>query len=228
MDDVFEIVRRHERSLAVIAFPETRILAVNDACVELFGESADALVGRSAGSLFHGADEVHTIIALSALAVGAMDSFCARRRLQTRADAEAWVCVRAFDVDDRRIALATAAPVDQPRPLDAVEEALATATDRQWLSPVSVDGPSSSRHQNVMGAYSVLDGLPPRQREIVAALLQGHRASTIAASQFVSASTVRSHLSALYKAFGVHSQTELLSLLRTPNSSSAGAGTPKK
>jgi DNA-binding NarL/FixJ family response regulator len=76
--------------------------------------------------------------------------------------------------------------------------------------------------------FEVLDRLPTRQREIVAALLQGQRTRAIAASLYVSSSTVRSHLSAVFKAFGVRSQTELLSLLRSENSSSDGTAPPSR
>jgi DNA-binding NarL/FixJ family response regulator len=51
---------------------------------------------------------------------------------------------------------------------------------------------------------------------IVAALLQGKRTATIAREMFISASTVRSHLSSIFRAFGVRSQADLISLLRSP------------
>lgn len=227
MEEILEIVRRADRSLVVIGVPAMTILAANEACVELFGEAATALVGRHAGSLFHGADQVHANIALSALAAGALDSYNARRRVPTRGNAEAWVCVRTFDVAGVHIAIAAVVPADQPRPLDAVEEELATATHMRWVSPADSTGrPASSRPHNVTDTYSVLDGLSPRHRTIIAALMQGERTSAIARSQFVSESTIRSHLSAIYRAFGVHSQSELLSMLRMRNSSSAKAGPP--
>jgi len=228
MDDVFEIVRLADRPLVVIGVPEMTILAVNEACVELFGAATTALVGRHAGSLFHGADQVHASIALSALAAGAIDSYNARRRLPTRGKAEAWVCVRTFDVKGVHIALASVVPADEQRPLDAVEEELATATHTRWVSPVASTARPASRTHSVSDTYSVLDGLSPRQRTIIAALMQGERTSAIASSQFVSESTIRSHLSAIYRAFGVHSQTELLSMLRMRNSSCAGAGPPNR
>jgi DNA-binding NarL/FixJ family response regulator len=229
MDDVFEIVRLADCSLAVIGVPAMTILAVNEACVELFGETATALVGRHAGSLFHGADQVNASIALSALAAGSIDSYNARRRVATRGNAEAWVCVRTFDVEGVHIALAAVVPADRPRPLDAVEEELAKATNTRWVSPTSSTGrPASPRAHSDMDTYSVLDGLSPRQQTVIAALMQGERTSAIARSQFVSESTIRSHLSVIYRAFGVHSQTELLSMLRMRNSSSAGAGPPNR
>ena len=215
MDDLLEIVHRSDRSLVVIRFPAMTILAVNEAGIELFGQGTTTLIGRHAGSLFQGADQVHASIAFSALAAGAIDSYNARSRLPTQGKAEAWVCVRTLDVEGVHIALAIVVPADQPRPLDAVEEVLATATDTRWISPAASVGPtSSSLHHSVTDTYSVLDGLSARQRTIIAALLQGDRTSAIASSHFLSESTVRSHLSTIYRAFGVHSQAELLSMLR--------------
>ena len=62
---------------------------------------------------------------------------------------------------------------------------------------------------------AALDALPLRQREIVERLLRGDRVPTIATSLYLSPSTVRNHLSHAFKSFGVGSQAELLSLLRS-------------
>ena len=56
--------------------------------------------------------------------------------------------------------------------------------------------------------------LPERQREIVVRLARGERVGTIASELYLSANTVRNHLSAVFRKFGVHSQQELLVLLR--------------
>jgi DNA-binding CsgD family transcriptional regulator len=56
--------------------------------------------------------------------------------------------------------------------------------------------------------------LPERQREIVVRLVRGERVGTIASELYLSANTVRNHLSAVFRKFGVHSQQELLVLLR--------------
>jgi len=59
-----------------------------------------------------------------------------------------------------------------------------------------------------------LDELSPRQWDIVTRLLRGERVPDIARATFVSQSTVRNQLGTVYRKLGVHSQTELLSLLR--------------
>ncbi len=59
-----------------------------------------------------------------------------------------------------------------------------------------------------------LSDLTTRQREIVARLLDGHRVDAIARDLYVSPSTVRNHLSAIFEKLGVASQSELIELLR--------------
>ena len=60
---------------------------------------------------------------------------------------------------------------------------------------------------------AALTGLTRRQSEIIRGLRQGQRVHAIAQRLFVSESTVRNHLSAIYRKVGVHSQSELLARL---------------
>jgi DNA-binding NarL/FixJ family response regulator len=57
--------------------------------------------------------------------------------------------------------------------------------------------------------------LSSRQREILVRLLNAQRVSLIAAELYVSPSTVRNHLTTIFTKFGVHSQAELLAVLRS-------------
>jgi DNA-binding CsgD family transcriptional regulator len=57
-------------------------------------------------------------------------------------------------------------------------------------------------------------GLTVRQHEIVQRLLHGHRVDAIARDLYVSPSTIRNHLSAIFEKLGVASQSELVELLR--------------
>ena len=64
--------------------------------------------------------------------------------------------------------------------------------------------------------------LSARQWEVVSHLVRGERVPAIAAKMFLSQSTVRNHLTAIYKKFGVHSQAGLLAkLLERPRLSSS-------
>ncbi len=56
--------------------------------------------------------------------------------------------------------------------------------------------------------------LSPRQWEVLRRLLRGERVPGIARDLFISASTVRNHLTAIFAKVGVHSQEELLARLR--------------
>ena len=56
--------------------------------------------------------------------------------------------------------------------------------------------------------------LSARQVEVVTRLLRGERVLTIARRMFLSPSTVRNHLSTIYRKVGVSSQAELLDLLQ--------------
>lgn len=62
-------------------------------------------------------------------------------------------------------------------------------------------------------SVAAVRALPDRQREIVVRLARGERVGSIASHMYLSASTVRNHLSAVFRRFGVHSQQELLSVL---------------
>lgn len=63
-------------------------------------------------------------------------------------------------------------------------------------------------------ALPALGGLAPRQGEVLSRLLRGERVPTIAEHMYVSQSTVRNHLAEIYRRLGVHSQHELLELVR--------------
>jgi len=60
----------------------------------------------------------------------------------------------------------------------------------------------------------LLGELSPRQQEVVRLLQDGARVPTIAQALFLSQSTVRNHLSAIFRKFGVASQEDLLRALR--------------
>ncbi len=68
-----------------------------------------------------------------------------------------------------------------------------------------------------------LKELTTRQWEIVGMLVRGQRVPTIAKTLFVSQSTVRNHLSAIFRKFGVHSQAELLEVLGAETAGSPAA-----
>jgi DNA-binding CsgD family transcriptional regulator len=62
--------------------------------------------------------------------------------------------------------------------------------------------------------FPQLAELTPRQWEVLNQLLRGQRVAAIATNLFLSQNTVRNILSSIFRQFGVHSQSELLELLR--------------
>ena len=60
--------------------------------------------------------------------------------------------------------------------------------------------------------------LSTRQWEILSRLLEGARVSTIASELLISESTVRNHLSTIFKHYGVHSQADLIDRFRQTRS----------
>ena len=217
MTDLLEFVSRSRTAFHVIRLPETTIVAANAAAVELYGNSEDVIIGRYASSLFHGADQVHATIALSALAAGAVDSYCGEcRSAIAYSGVKARLCVRRFDVEEAQFAVAMTVPVEQHRRLDAVEEEFATATGIAWVStsptPRTAGADGSDSGYVGEGVFAVLDQLTARQRDIVAALLRGERPMSAAGWQ-------------ARREFGVHSQSELLALLRSQKAA-VGPGPP--
>jgi PAS domain S-box-containing protein len=59
-----------------------------------------------------------------------------------------------------------------------------------------------------------LSELSVRQWEVLTRLVRGERVPTIASEMYLSQSTVRNHLSAIFRKVGVHSQEELLAVVR--------------
>jgi two-component system response regulator DesR len=61
-----------------------------------------------------------------------------------------------------------------------------------------------------MTALPQVNNLTVRQWEVLARIVRGERVPTIASDLHLSQSTVRNHLSLIFKRFGVRSQPELL------------------
>ena len=95
-----------------------------------------------------------------------------------------------------------------------------TAELEQHLRRIALEVQASG----VIGAMSTIPDpsrfpqlrtLNSRQWDILTRLLRGDRVPAIATEMFLSQSAVRNHLSAIFRRFNVHSQSELLTLLRT-------------
>ena len=80
----------------------------------------------------------------------------------------------------------------------------------------------AARGRDVLGSmdrfcsWASHGNLSTRQWEIFQRLLAGERVADIAAALYLSPSTVRNHLTAIYRKFGVHSHAELLAVMLNP------------
>jgi DNA-binding CsgD family transcriptional regulator/PAS domain-containing protein len=99
---------------------------------------------------------------------------------------------------------------------ESPEQRAARLEDHLWRVALEIaaagvgDAPTSAE---TWWGDPVLRDLSRRQLEILRRLMRGQRVPTIAGDLFLSHSTVRNHLSAIYRRLGVHSQAELLARL---------------
>jgi len=78
-----------------------------------------------------------------------------------------------------------------------------------------------SASSGVLADEPQLGKLTSREWAVLTRLLDGQRVSAIAADLYVSQSTVRNHLSSIYAKLGVHSQVDLIRLIRRGTKRSA-------
>jgi DNA-binding NarL/FixJ family response regulator len=134
----------------------------------------------------------------------------------------------------RSVALPVVAYLVKPAPLDQLIEAVDRGVAHHRMcheidgsigrprasSNVLAGVPPTSAFDGDCGPISEhvaseLAGLSDREREIVLALLQGHRVPGIARALHISPHTVRNHLKSVFRKLGVHSQAALVQKLRS-------------
>jgi DNA-binding NarL/FixJ family response regulator len=79
-----------------------------------------------------------------------------------------------------------------------------------WRSPSG----ASANDDPAGSAPRTTARLTPREQEVLGRLMDGQRVAWMAADLFVSPSTVRDHLSSIFRKVGVHSQAELIRRLQ--------------
>ncbi len=82
--------------------------------------------------------------------------------------------------------------------------------ERQPRRPTN-EPPELARRQNLLGLFAILT---PREQFVLAELMEGRTADTIARSAFVAVSTVRSQIKAILQKLGVNSQLAAVALAR--------------
>lgn len=194
-----------------------RIDRITSDGVEIFPFPADRLLGQSAFAGVHPGD---VGILLMLAAHSAARAGRATGRVRVRGRGGGWLIARltlqplagagtaafAFSLG---VDSAEPDPVRRPELpdldtlLDRNEREIRAAGLAAWMAalPTALDLPE-------------LTSLTTREHEIVLRLVTGQRVATIARALFLSESTVRNHLTAIFRRFGVHSQAELLERLR--------------
>jgi PAS domain S-box-containing protein len=197
---------------------EGRFSEITPNSEEVIGLTREQIAGSELASIVH-PEDVDRLMRALRRAAESSDEAAVEVRL--RHPWRGWTDVRCLTLSSPpdqpvRLALALAGsayePPTRPQP-DLVD------LERQVLRIAAELHAATLNQRGTLSAeatrYPALDALPPRQREIVDRLLEGERIPTIAASLYLSRSTVRNHLSKVFKTFGVGTQADLLSLLRT-------------
>jgi DNA-binding CsgD family transcriptional regulator len=184
-----------------LAFDPERLLVVgvSQAAFELLGRDSDALEGVDLRDVVHHDESCAPTAAWELLTSGQIESYRAARRHIHRRDGlrvQVLVTKRIATVGGNKVGLAII-EADHRRPAMA-----------SLLRPGEVGGGVATWFSRTLEARH--EELSARQREILAHLARGERVDEIAAAIYISPSTVRNHLSVIYRKFGVHSQAGLL------------------
>jgi DNA-binding CsgD family transcriptional regulator len=179
----------------------------------LLPEPAHQLLGRSLLEVVH-AEDAGVVMLLAAHSSTRAATVNGRARLRSRQGGwqQGRIALQSL-TEDRSSAsqpsgFAFALSLEPPagtrgRPTSAVDDGNAGLRVASWIDRL----PSVQQRPE-------LATLTEREGEIVARLVGAQRVAVIARQLFLSQSTVRNHLTAVYRKFGVRSQVELLELLR--------------
>jgi PAS domain S-box-containing protein len=196
---------------------EWRFRDISSDTTACFGWHPEEYRGTPLQSVVHPDDAPLLLLALANAGAGRRGVASV---LRVRSGEGVWVPVRCdvsplCDHNPPRFALAMRVLDGEPAAA-SVPERLGILEDLLWRIALEIaaagigDSPATSE---VWWGDPALRDLPHRQLDILRRLLRGERVPTIAKELFLSQSTVRNHLSAIYRRLGVHSQAELLARL---------------
>jgi PAS domain S-box-containing protein len=196
---------------------EWRVSRVLGEVDELLGHSPEELNGEPFLDLVHPGDRAALLLALArSTAVPRVG----QRLLRLRHRSGAWQVVGVTpiarpggDVPQFSLTLRQDLAPGSPAVLDASS---IDAIIRRFALELQAAGVTMrTTAASEIRASPMLANLSLRQKEVASRLLRGERVPRIAKAMFVSESTIRSHLTAIFRTFGVHSQDELLARLRS-------------
>ncbi|MCU1593562.1 MAG: Response regulator containing a CheY-like receiver domain and an DNA-binding domain [Frankiales bacterium] len=188
-------------------------------------EPATVMLGRSLLDVVHPQD-AGAVMMLAAHASARAASVTGRARFRTANGG--WHLVRlalqslapnpsAEGAAGFAFALSTSLPPDPAlQPLEATAARFQAIAERnaQDLSAAAAVAAERSTQRPPLRPHPGLDLLTDRELQIVVRLLAAQRVPAIAKELFLSQSTVRNHLTAVYRKLGVHSQGALVEVLR--------------
>lgn len=185
----------------------------SDTIGALLGYEPSALIGRSLLTLVHVEDTPPFLLAL-AQTIASRQAVVARVRVAgPNGTWSEMTCLISAVSQADPLRLGIVVSLGGPQPEHEASGRVPGLDLMRVLEDMTASGghsPAAGRDQRVRK----LAALSSRQREIVTRLLAGERASQIAREMYLSPSTVRNHLTAVFRKFGVHSQIELIALLR--------------
>jgi DNA-binding CsgD family transcriptional regulator/PAS domain-containing protein len=214
------LVRPHfARAILATLDHEWRFSAISPDATELLGWDRQAQVGKPFQALVHPQDAPMMLLALGRSSADGRGVATALRISGHDGD---WMMVRCevtplCEHNPPRFALAVwnvpstdeAGDVERAARLEGHLWRIAMEVRMAGVAPT---GPAEGQ---AWWGHPDLDGLTPRQFEVLTRLVAGERTPAIADALFLSPSTVRNHLSAIYRRLGVRSQQELFRRLRS-------------
>lgn len=194
-----------------------RVQQVSTDIRDVLGKAPDQLLGRNLVSLVHPDDREpleEAALDLSQAPVSLPDV-----RFDDGHGGWAGTCLLLSEVsiageETSGVLFALVGSVDQPAP-----QGDRAAQLEMHLRRIALEVRAAGVLDNIGSAEPVhhhpqLAALSTRQWEILSRIMNGQRVPAIAAELFLSPSTVRNHLVTIFRMFGVHSQSELVELLR--------------
>jgi len=209
--------------MSLFGIAEGQILEVSDSLVALFGASRAEMVGRPV--LDFVIDEAATRARWELMAAGELDGYQITGRGYRRLDGSKFTVDTSVNSvgegGSRRCAVGVLTPWSS---FAFTDVGRAPVVGRVWelervlqhiAQQIAATGVlEGSWTASTATRVPALSGLTSRELEIVRRLLVGDRVPMIAQQLFLSESTVRNHLTSVYRKLGVRSQQQLLSLLR--------------
>jgi PAS domain S-box-containing protein len=183
----------------------------------LLGYEAETLLGKTAFELIH-PEDVSSLLLMAAHSGERAGGACGRIRVRTAAGE--WIVGRivvqplagatspAFAFALSSITTAHRFDEDRARELEDHLRRIAREIAASGVAAWSTRMPTAAELPEI-------SQLTSREYEIVVRLATGERVPGIARALFLSESTVRNHLTSVYRKFGVHSQNDLMSRLHS-------------